>query len=114
MTIYKKDALSFLRSLADGTVDLVISSPPYFMGKEYDLSYKVEDFVSAHEKLLCALTRVVKPGGSICWQVGSHVRNGEVVPLDALVYGVFARSKEIRLRNRIVWTFGQTIRRGRP
>jgi adenine-specific DNA-methyltransferase len=60
----------------------------------------------AHERLLNQLVRVTKPGGSICWQVGHHVSNNVEVPLDALVYGVFARANALKLRNRIVWTFG--------
>lgn len=104
--LYKKDALKFLSDMPEESVDLIVSSPPYFMGKEYDTSCSIDDFQAAHEKLLGQVVRVVKPGGSICWQVGHHVQNGVVIPLDALVYGVFSKSKEIKLRNRIVWTFG--------
>ena len=104
--IITKDALLFLAELPTNSVDLAISSPPYFMGKEYDRSCNVQDFVALHEKLSADLIRVIKPGGSICWQVGSHVQNNVVVPLDALVYSVFSKSDELRLRNRIVWTFG--------
>ncbi|HEX3809468.1 MAG TPA: site-specific DNA-methyltransferase [Rhizomicrobium sp.] len=105
-TTVLKDAYVFLCELPSQSVDLVVSSPPYFIGKEYDSSREVEDFVALHEKLSSQLVRVVKPGGSICWQVGSHVRENIVVPLDALVYSVFSKSKEIHLRNRMIWTFG--------
>ena len=101
-----KDAFEFLSDLRSRSVDLAVSSPPYFMGKEYDTSCSLDDFITIHEKLCAELIRVVKPGGSICWQVGNHVRNGVVVPLDAVVYSVFAKSGELKLRNRIVWTFG--------
>lgn len=104
--ILTKDALRFLTNLDPKSVDLVISSPPYFMGKEYDTSHSVSDFMAAHEELLAQLIRVVKPGGSICWQVGHHVANNVEVPLDALVYSVFAKSPRLKLRNRIIWTFG--------
>lgn len=104
--IYQRDALKFLTDLQDDSVDLAMSSPPYFMGKEYDRSCKIDDFIAIHEKLSAHLARVVKPGGSICWQVGNHVRNGTLVPLDALVYSAFSKAPALRLRNRIVWTFG--------
>src|SRR5271155_3291541 len=45
-------------------------------------------------------------GGSICWQVGHHVSKNVEIPLDALIYGIFAKSESLKLRNRIVWTFG--------
>jgi adenine-specific DNA-methyltransferase len=104
--VYKKDALDFLADLPSNSVDLVISSPPYFMGKEYDRSRNLADFVETHERLLCQLVRFVKSGGSICWQVGHHVKNNVVVPLDCVVYNTFLQSEELRLRNRIIWYFG--------
>ena len=52
--IYKKDALQFLESLDADSVDLVVSSPPYFMGKEYDTSSNVDDFVAIHQRLFPA------------------------------------------------------------
>lgn len=103
--IHNMDVFDFLNSLDASSVDLIVSSPPYFMGKEYDRSTKVDDFIDIHQKLLPLLTRALRPGGSICWQVGNHVQNGRVTPLDALVFSAF-NSEELVLRNRIVWTFG--------
>jgi adenine-specific DNA-methyltransferase len=76
------------------------------MGKEYDRSCSLDDFIETHKRLLLQIVRVVKPGGSICWQVGHHVKSNVVVPLDCIVYSAFSQSKELRLRNRIIWTFG--------
>src|ERR1700680_2910047 len=92
--VWQRDALRFLSELSGQSVDLVVSSPPYFMGKEYDTSWSTKDFEKIHAQLLQQLVRVVKPGGSICWQVGHHVRNNILVPLDAVVYSVFSKSKE--------------------
>ena len=76
------------------------------MGKEYDSSIKLEDFVDAHRKLLPLVTAALKDGGSICWQVGHHVHDGVSVPLDALVYVTFSSTGVLYHRNRIIWTFG--------
>ena len=103
------DAFDFLGSLKPNSVDLIVSSPPYFMGKEYDTSMKLEDFVEHHKRLLPLLFRVLKPGGNLCWQVGHHVRKGVTTPLDAIVYSVFMAEPELLLRNRIVWTFGHGV-----
>ena len=108
-----QDAFEFLAKLKPGSVDLIVSSPPYCMGKEYDKSGKIEDFIADHEKLAPLLIRALKDGGSLCWQVGHHVKNGVVVPLDALVYKIFAEQKELFLRNRIVWTFGHGVHASR-
>jgi adenine-specific DNA-methyltransferase len=108
-----QDAFKFLTKLKPSSVDLIISSPPYCMGKAYDTSNRVKDFIADHVKLAPLLVRALKNGGSLCWQVGHHVRNGVVVPLDALVYKIFAEEKEVFLRNRIVWTFGHGVHASR-
>jgi adenine-specific DNA-methyltransferase len=104
--IVQQDALLFLSTLPDASVDLAVSSPPYFIGKEYDTSCSPADFAAMHERLARELSRVVKAGGSICWQVGSHVYDNVVIPLDAIVYSAFSKDGQLKLRNRIVWTFG--------
>jgi adenine-specific DNA-methyltransferase len=63
--------------------------------------------------VLGLLVRVLREGGSLCWQVGHHVKNGVAVPLDALVYQIFAEQEELFLRNRIVWTFGHGVHAAR-
>lgn len=108
-----QDAFEFLTALAPGSVDLVVSSPPYCMGKEYDRSLSIEDFATDHERLAPLLLRALKDGGSLCWQVGHHVQNGVITPLDALVYPIFAKQRKLFLRNRIVWTFGHGVHASR-
>ncbi len=106
IVLLKEDASTFLSALPEASVDLLICSPPYFIGKEYDRSAEVADFQKEHEALLPLLVRALKPGGSLCWQVGSHVRSKRVIPLDVIVYNVFSTSPALALRNRIIWTFG--------
>lgn len=100
------DAFDVLAKLDAGSVDLFVCSPPYFIGKEYDRSSRIDGFERDHERLLPLLTRALNDGGSICWQVGNHVANGAIIPLDAVVYQIFRREPKLLLRNRIVWTFG--------
>lgn len=100
------DALQFLSGLEPASVDLFVSSPPYFMGKEYDTSLKVADFTRIHEQLAPLLVRALRPGGNLCWQIGHHVRDGIAVPLDIPTYIAFSAQPDLLLRNRIVWTFG--------
>jgi adenine-specific DNA-methyltransferase len=54
------DAYEFLESLKPNSVDLIVSSPPYCMGKEYDTSVKIEDFVENHRRLLPLLYRALR------------------------------------------------------
>lgn len=102
---YRGSAFKLVGALADESIDLIFSSPPYCMGKDYESSTSVDDFIQSHELLLPQLCRALKPGGSICWQVGYHVKNGVVTPLDFLAHEIFSKIEGMRLRNRIVWTF---------
>lgn len=83
------------------------------MGKAYENSVNTTDFLDMHERLAPLLVRVLKDGGSLCWQVGHHVHNGVVTPLDALVYTIFSRQEQLFLRNRIVWTFAHGVHASR-
>ncbi|MBN3866416.1 DNA-methyltransferase [Gluconobacter kondonii] len=103
--VYNQDSFAFLKSLDDESVDLIVTSPPYFIGKEYDKSNKIGDFLDIHHDMLPEILRVVKGGGSICWQVGNYIQNGSIIPLDSLIFAAF-RCDDLILRNRIVWTFG--------
>jgi adenine-specific DNA-methyltransferase len=107
------DAFDFLAEIKPGSASLIISSPPYCMGKAYETSVKTHDFVDMHERLAPLLLRALKDGGSLCWQVGHHVHKGVVTPLDALVYTIFSKQPNLFLRNRIVWTFAHGVHANR-
>ena len=99
------DCRELLAALPDGSTNLTVTSPPYFIGKSYDTSTDVSEFSSVHREILPEIVRVTAEGGSICWQVGYHVDNGQVFPLDYLVFEIMAKLNAVKLRNRIVWTF---------
>lgn len=98
------DNLRFLRALADESVRLVITSPPYNIGKKYEKKATLEEYVRAQAQVISECVRVVAPNGSLCWQVGNHVVDGEIFPLDMELYHVF-KDHGLRLRNRIIWHF---------
>lgn len=102
-------AADFLSHIRPNSVELAVSSPPYFMGKSYDTSKSVLDFIAEHEIVLPLLVRSLKEGGSLCWQIGHHVTDNVVIPLDYIVYDICRRFPILKLRNRIVWTFGHGI-----
>ena len=101
----ESDSMAYLRSLNSETVDLMVTSPPYFIGKEYDFSKSIADFDQIICELLPEAERVMKPGGSICWQVGNHVCQKGIIPLDYLAATAMKQSYKFQLRNRIIWTY---------
>ena len=108
--LFHGECLKLIEKLPNDSVDLTVTSPPYCMNKEYESgSNDLQTFIAAHQILLPEIIRITKPGGSICWQVGFHVKNNTVTPLDFLVYDILKEFKEIKLRNRVVWTFGHGL-----
>jgi len=102
------DTLNFLKATEEEKFDLVITSPPYNVGKEYETKTSIEKYLGQQEKIIREIVRVTNHNGSICWQVGNYVEKGEVFPLDIYYYQIF-KKLGLKLRNRIVWYFGHGL-----
>ena len=102
------DTLEFLQTLPDDTAKLIITSPPYNLGKQYEKKTQIESYLDFQGKVINQLVRVLRHDGSICWQVGNFVENSEVFPLDILYYDYF-KKHSLKLRNRIIWRFNHGL-----
>ncbi|MBQ6971681.1 MAG: site-specific DNA-methyltransferase, partial [Synergistaceae bacterium] len=102
------DALEFSRTLPDSSVKLVMTSPPYNIGKSYETRRDIQEYIADFKPLISELVRVLRDDGSICWQVGNFVDGGEIFPLDVYFYPLF-KSHGLKLRNRIIWHFGHGL-----
>lgn len=102
------DNLDFVASLPGDSMQLIVTSPPYNIGKSYETRTSLDRYLGEQAAVIAECVRVLHPRGSICWQVGNHVRGGEVVPLDIALYDLF-KSHGLMLRNRIVWRFGHGL-----
>lgn len=99
---------AFLAGLSSGSMKLIVTSPPYNIGKEYEARSPLENYLAEQATVIAECVRLLHPRGSLCWQVGNYVHKGEVVPLDAMLYPEFKRHG-LKLRNRIVWHFGHGL-----
>jgi len=106
--LYEGDCLDLLSRIPDGFVKLVITSPPYNLGKPYETRLELDEYLDQQRMAIEECVRVLDDRGSVCWQVGNYVDNGEIVPLDIVLYPIFA-SLGLHLRNRIVWHFGHGL-----
>jgi DNA modification methylase len=104
--IIEGDALTELDGVEDGSCKLIVTSPPYNIGKEYerDLRLSLREYVRWLDKIADKLCQKVTDDGHICWQSGNFVEAGEVFPLDTFFYRMFKR-RGLKLRNRIIWHF---------
>jgi DNA modification methylase len=102
------DAVEFTKKLKDQSIQLIVTSPPYNIGKSYETRVSIQEYLDSQVKLIKELVRVLNPNGSICWQVGNYVEKSEVFPLDIYYYPIF-KDAGLKLRNRVIWHFGHGL-----
>jgi adenine-specific DNA-methyltransferase len=106
--LYQGHCLDLLAQIPNEFVKLVVTSPPYNLGKPYETRLDLDEYLAQQRVIIEECDRVLENRGSICWQVGNYVNNGEIIPLDIVLYPIFA-SLGLSLRNRIVWHFGHGL-----
>jgi len=104
IVVYPGDCLDLLKKIPEGAIQLVVTSPPYNLGKKYEKKLKLEKYLEQQKSVIKECVRVLSKKGSICWQVGNYVDNGSIIPLDTVLYPIF-RDLGLKMRNRIIWKF---------
>lgn len=102
------DNLDFMRRLPSGSMKLIVTSPPYNIGKSYETKTSIDAYIESQRRVVSECVRLLHPNGSICWQVGNYVENSEIIPLDTILYPVF-KEQGLKFRNRIIWHFGHGL-----
>ncbi|HOU16126.1 MAG TPA: site-specific DNA-methyltransferase [Anaerolineae bacterium] len=104
IVVYPGDCLDLLQSIPDESLQLVVTSPPYNIGKEYEKKLDLDLYLEQQAQVIGECVRALSPKGSICWQVGNYVDRGAIIPLDTILYPIFS-GLGLRMRNRIIWHF---------
>jgi hypothetical protein len=94
--------------VSDASVDLVVTSPPYWRKRDYGLQNQIGqekapvDYVNNIMKAMKEWQRVLRPSGSVFLNIGDTYWHRSLQGIPSLVE-VKAREAGWRLRNRIVW-----------
>jgi site-specific DNA-methyltransferase (adenine-specific) len=94
-TLHHGDCIEVMRGMADGSVDSIVTDPPYelgFMGKSWDstgIAYSVEMWAEA--------LRVLKPGGHLLAFSGSRTYHRMAVAIEDAGF---------EIRDQIMWVYG--------
>ncbi len=104
LVILEADTEKACDRLPEELFSLIISSPPYNIGKQYESQVSLREYLAWQKVVIGKLVRLLSPTGSLCWQVGNYVEDGEVFPLDIFFYPIF-KEAGLQLRNRIIWHF---------
>lgn len=106
--IYNGSCLDFVKNIPNSSMQLIVTSPPYNIGKEYEKKVNLDKYYKEQEKIIDECVRILDERGSICWQVGNYVDNSEIMPIDILLFPIFKKHR-LHLRNRIIWYFGHGL-----
>ena len=108
IVLFHGNASDFIETLPDESVKLIITSPPYNLGKEYEDRVSIETYLAKPNQTKALIYCILHPQGSIFWQVGNFVEKCEVFPLYIYYYPIF-KQLGLFLRNRIIWHFGHGL-----
>ena len=108
IVVHEGYCLDMLNTVPDSAIQLIVTSPNYNIGKEYERKIALDKYTTEQEQVIIECERVLTATGSICWQVGNYVHKGSIVPIDTILYPLFTKLGLV-MRNRIVWQFGHGL-----
>jgi len=102
--VHLGDCLEVLGGLSRESLQLIVTFPPYNIGKEYEKKINLDSYIEQQAQVIKECVRILHPKGSICWQVGNYIDRGSIIPIDTILYPIFS-GFGLRMRNRIIWHF---------
>jgi DNA modification methylase len=90
-----------MTELPDCSVHLMVTSPPYNVGKDYDEDLSLEDYLAFLQRVWMETRRVLVPGGRMCINVANLGRK-PYIPLHAFV-AEQAIALGFLMRGEIIW-----------
>ncbi len=101
------DAREVLKRLPSNCVHLMVTSPPYNVGKEYDEDLSLSEYMGLIEEVMREVYRVLVWGGRACFNVANLGRR-PYIPLHAYLIQVFEEIGFL-LRGEIIWDKGDAV-----
>ena len=102
-TIFNSSA-EHMSELPDGSVHLMVTSPPYNVGKEYDQDLSLDEYLSFLKRVWHEVFRVLVPGGRACINVANLGRK-PYIPLHAYLVRDLLELP-LLMRGEIIWDKG--------
>lgn len=95
-----------MEELPDNSVHLMVTSPPYNVGKEYDENLTLKEYRNFLSKVWKEVYRVLVPGGRVCINVANLGRK-PYIPLHAFIIEDMQRIGYL-MRGEIIWNKAST------
>jgi len=95
-----------MEELPDNSVHLMVTSPPYNVGKEYDEDLSLEEYRELLRQVFTETYRVLVPGGRVCINVANLGRK-PYIPLHSFIIEDMLRIGFL-MRGEILWNKGSS------
>ncbi len=95
-----------MRDVPNNSVHLMVTSPPYNVGKEYDEDLTLEEYLAFLERVWREVYRVLVPGGRACINIANLGRR-PYIPLNALIAKQMVDFGFL-MRGEIIWHKGSS------
>lgn len=120
--ILRGDALTRLKELPERSIDCIVTSPPYFLLRDYGvdgqigLESNVEEWVASLRPVFAELARVLKPGGGLWLNVADTF--SPAAPLGAPAKSMFLAPERLLMdlaaggwivRSKVIWAKTNTM-----
>lgn len=96
-TLFNADSRHLSDFIDKNSIDLVVTSPPYSIGKDYEKGVSWDSHLDMIDDVLGELKKVVREGGVICWNISS--RPG----FNTAIYHANVLEKHFSFLDTIVW-----------
>lgn len=105
--VYRGDAVQLMARLQEPVFDATVTSPPYNIGKEYEQTLAIEEYVAWCGKWMAEVHRLTQAHGSFWLNVGYTAVDGfgRAVPLAYLLWD----KSPFFLVQEIVWSYGAGV-----
>ncbi|MBK9387885.1 MAG: site-specific DNA-methyltransferase [Planctomycetes bacterium] len=107
VAIYRGDCVEALSELRESCADLVVTSPPYNIGKEYESKCSVEGYAAWCALWLRGIRRVVAPQGAFWLNLGYFEvpGRGRAIPIPYVIWNLVP----FYLMQEVVWNYGAGV-----
>ena len=90
-----------MAELPDNSVHLMVTSPPYNVGKDYDEDFTLEEYLGFLQRVWQEVHRVLVPGGRACVNIANLGRK-PYIPLHSMVIQSMV-ALGFLMRGEIIW-----------
>ncbi|MDR0645628.1 MAG: site-specific DNA-methyltransferase [Elusimicrobiota bacterium] len=106
--VYCSDALSFLKRVPNNSVDLIITSPPYYQQRDYGCGgigneATEDEYINNLLPIFNECSRVIKTTGAIVFNMGDKYLNGNLLLIPYKFALKVLENKKVFLINQITW-----------